>query len=227
MAKNKPINPELLSEYHTLAMRADRRMLRLERLAASDEDYEGVLTFAYKGAQAAARRWGSKSEKARFDIKAPESEADIKMKIKDIRSFLESDTSMKSSINTVYKKRADTFNKLFAKKDKKGVEGENVTWRDLKDFYTSKKYEELDKRFGSKTIARALSIQKKIKKNQEKEDADKKESIRDEILDSIKDKKALLKAVKAMEDIEENGKTESLVNDLQKGNLKKTRKKKK
>ena len=216
MAKNKPINPELLSDYHTLAMRADRRMLRLERLAASDEDYEGVLTFAYKGAQAAARRWGSKSEKARFDIKAPGTEREIKAKLRDIKTFLETDTSTKTNIDRIYKERAKTFNDFY-----KVPDIEKVSWRDLKHFYDSDKYKKLDEKYGYRTLARALVVHKRIQKVEKSDLSDEeKEKRKSEIMESIKTRKALIGAIRGLENTEK-GEIEKYIEDIQSGESKK------
>lgn len=153
MAKNK-IDPELMTEYRRLSKRADQRLVRLEKLAESDDtNYQGVLSYSYKKAAQDAKKWGSTGERPRFNVKPPETAGEIKAKIKDIEAFLESPTSTKKGITDVYKKRADTFNKRFGKKGDRPV-----TWQELANYYKSDQAKALDKRYGSKTIARAVRI---------------------------------------------------------------------
>lgn len=153
MAKSK-IDPELMAEYRRLAKRADQRLVRLETLAESgDTNFQGVLTYSYKKAAQDAKKWGSAGEKPRFNVKPPETAGEIKAKIKDIEAFLESPTSTKKGITDVYKKRAETFNKRFGKKGDRPV-----TWQELANYYKSDQAKALDKRYGSKTIARAVRI---------------------------------------------------------------------
>ena len=153
MAKNK-IDPELMAEYRRLSKRADQRLVRLEKLAESgDTNYQGVLLYSYKKAAQDAKKWGSTGERPRFNIKPPETTGEIKAKIKDIEAFLESPTSTKKGITDVYKKRAETFNKRFGKKGDRPV-----TWQELANFYKSDQAKALDKRYGSRTIARAVRI---------------------------------------------------------------------
>ncbi|MBO5833976.1 MAG: hypothetical protein J6R22_03415 [Alphaproteobacteria bacterium] len=153
MAKNK-IDPELMAEYRRYAKRADQRLVRLEKLAESgDTNYQGVLSYSYKKAAQDAKKWGSTGERPRFNVKPPETAGEIKAKIKDIEAFLESPTSTKKGITDVYKKRAETFNKRFGKKGDRPV-----TWQELANYYKSDQAKALDKRYGSKTIARAVRI---------------------------------------------------------------------
>lgn len=153
MAKNK-IDPDLMAEYRRLSKRADQRLVRLEKLAESgDTNYQGVLSYSYKKAAQDAKKWGSTGERPRFNVKPPETAGEIKAKIKDIEAFLESPTSTKKGITDVYKKRAETFNKRFGKKGDRPV-----TWQELANYYKSDQAKALDKRYGSKTIARAVRI---------------------------------------------------------------------
>lgn len=153
MAKSK-IDPDLLAEYRRYAKRADQRLVRLEKLAESgDTNFQGVLTYSYKKAAQDAKKWGSTGERPRFNVKPPETTGEIKAKIKDIEAFLESPTSTKKDITDVYKKRAETFNKRFGKKGDRPV-----TWQELANYYKSDQAKALDKRYGSKTIARAVRI---------------------------------------------------------------------
>ena len=150
------IDPELMKEYRRLAKRADQRLVRLEQLAESgDPNYKGVLTYAYKRAAKDAQKWGSTGEKARFNIKPPETSNELRAKIKDIEHFLEAPTSTKQGITNVYQKRAETFNKNFGGKEKKD---RPITWQELANYYKSDQAKKQDRRYGSKTIARAVKI---------------------------------------------------------------------
>lgn len=158
MAKNK-IDPELMAEYRRLSKRADQRLVRLEKLAESgDTNFQGVLSYSYKKAAQDAKKWGSTGERPRFNVKPPETTGEIKAKIKDIEAFLESPTSTKKGITDVYKKRAETFNKRFGKKGDRPV-----TWQELANYYKSDQAIALDKRYGSRTIARAVRIASNVK----------------------------------------------------------------
>lgn len=148
----KDIDPELLKEYRRLADRADKRLLRLERLAESDKDFDKVLDYAYKSATEQARVWGSRSEKARFAIAPPTNEADIKLKIKDIEAFLGKVSSTKSGIVKSYKKRVDNLNKLLPKGSKK------LTWQEYKHYFDKSENARLDQRFGYRALTKAFSI---------------------------------------------------------------------
>lgn len=159
----KDIDPELLKEYRRLADRADKRMLRLERLAESDKEFDKVLDYSYKKASENARLWGSTSAKPRFAINPPTSEQDIKLKIKDIESFLEKPTSTKSGIIRSYKKRADNLNKLLPEGSKK------LTWQDYKKYFEQAEAQNIDSKFGYRTLTKAFSIKAKYDKNEAKD----------------------------------------------------------
>ena len=65
---------------------------------------------------------------------------------------MNSTTSTKKGIDTVYMKRADTLNKKY---------GTKFTWQTLADFVESKTFEKLSKKYGSKTVMRIIAtIQK-------------------------------------------------------------------
>lgn len=198
MAKSK-IDPELMAEYRRLAKRADQRLVRLETLAESgDTNFQGVLSYSYKKAAQDAKKWGSTGERPRFNVKPPETTGDIKAKIKDIEAFLESPTSTKKGITDVYKKRAETFNKRFGKKGDRPV-----TWQELANYYKSDQAKALDKRYGSKTIARAVRIASNVKSKlnnaqvQDLQEAVKQARAKDQKLDFLEQKTAGDKQVNA------------------------------
>lgn len=148
---------ELLKEYKKLAKRADQRLIRLEALA-HEEHYHGATSYAYARAMRDIHTWSGEGAN-RFNTKAPESSQQLQAKINDIKQFLEADTSTKSGITKVYKRRADTTNKKY---------GTNFNWQDLANFYESESNKKLAKKYGSKTVVRAIGVIKDIKGNIEK-----------------------------------------------------------
>lgn len=162
---------ELVKEYRKLAKRADQRLVRLEALSRSAK-YENVLKYAYLVAAKNIESYGSVKNRPRFNTKPPENSNTLQAKINDIKHFLDSISSTKKGIVSVYEKRADTLNKNM------GLKGnDKFTWQELADFFQSKSYEKLASAFGSKTlfdtigsikknlpeIAKAIKDNKKIK----------------------------------------------------------------
>ena len=171
------VPPELLAEYRKLADRADKRMLRLERLAKSDPDFSNVTDYAYKKAQEDAIKWGGKAsaEKgARFAINPPKTAKEINAKMKDIRAFLERPTSTKTGIINTYKKRADALNsKVLKEGDKK------LSWQEYRDYFKKAEAKNLDSRFGYRSLTKSFSLKKKL-------DAKAKEAKDEKLLEDIK-----------------------------------------
>lgn len=168
------VPPELLAEYRKLADRADKRMLRLERLAKADPEFDNVTDYAYKKAQEDAIKWGSKAsaEKgARFAINPPKTAKEINAKMKDIRHFLDRPTSTKSGIVKTYKKRAEELNKLLPDDSPK------LTWQEYRKFFKDANAKNMDSRFGYRTLVKTFAIKKEIddsaKWNNDKELAEK------------------------------------------------------
>ena len=147
---------ELVKDYRRLAKRADQRLVRLEALSRSSK-YENVLKYAYRVAAINIESYGTIKNRPRFNTKPPENSNTLQAKINDIKHFLESVSSTKKGIVSVYEKRADTLNKNI------GLKGDDkFTWQELADFFQSKSYEKLASSFGSKTVFDTIG---KIKKN--------------------------------------------------------------
>ena len=144
---------KLYKEYKRLADRADKRLLRLERLAAkNDEKYKNVLAYAYNKAQKAIEHWdGKKFDKPRFARKTPKTDEELAMKIKDIQEFLSMNTSTKSGIDKVYKKRADSLNAKF---------GTDFTWQDWARFGSRGYWDRTDGRFTYNEMIKVAKVQK-------------------------------------------------------------------
>lgn len=147
---------ELVKEYRKLAKRADQRLVRLEALSRSAK-YENVLKYAYRVAEKNIESYGYVKNRPRFNTKPPKNSNTLQAKINDIKQFLESVSSTKRGIVSVYEKRAKTLNKNMKLKG-----DDKFTWQELADFFQSKSYEKLASSFGSKTVFDTIG---KIKKN--------------------------------------------------------------
>ena len=166
MAKKKIYNrTELLKEYKTLTMRADKRLQRLEKYMQRP-GYGPLEKGAYKRALRDIEIWSGKGHK-RFGTKAPADDRELQAKINDIKNFLRSDTStIRPGIDTQgygvswFQKAANTFNQTY---------GSNLTWNEISNYYTSKKAAKIAKMIhASKTVARALGKFKELKANNPK-----------------------------------------------------------
>lgn len=166
-------NPEYVQayvEYRQKAKKADQRLVRLEALS-HEEHFEGVLEFAYKGAIRDIKSWGGDR---RFNTAPPVKLTELQAKISDIDKFMKpGNTSTKSGILKIYKKRADTINKRYGKEF--GVE---FTWEDIANYYEDKKSQREAVKLSSKTEIRALAVLKRMSVDKEiKEIQDTKEKI--------------------------------------------------
>ena len=149
----------LEEEYKLLAMRADKRLQRLEKYMQRP-GYETLSKGAYARAMRDIEIWSGKGRK-RFLTKAPGNVEELQAKINDIKAFLRSDTStLKPGIDTqgyavsVYEKQAQTFNNRY---------GGGFTWQELANYYGSKKADKIAKSIkASKSVARALGEFKKL-----------------------------------------------------------------
>lgn len=147
---------ELVKEYRKLAKRADQRLVRLEALSRQSK-YENVLKYGYAVAAKNIESYGRPKDRPRFNTKPPKNPNTLQAKINDIKHFLESVSSTKKGIVSVYEKRANTLNKNM------GLKGDDkFTWQELADFFQSKSYEKLASSFGSKTVFDTIG---KIKEN--------------------------------------------------------------
>lgn len=133
--------------YYRIAKSADERLKALEKLA-NEPGFHEVKNWSYKKAQQNIKRWSGESGKPRFNKKAPESDAELRAKIKDIKEFLDAPSSSKRTIVKFYKNRANTINKS---------QGTNLTWKDLADFFENDKNQQIFKTYGSGDTFRVLS----------------------------------------------------------------------
>lgn len=147
--------------YYRIAKAADERLKALEKLS-EQEGFKNVKNWSYAKAKQNIKRWSGESGKPRFNKKAPDTNAELRSKIKDIKEFLDSPSSAKRSIVKFYKQRANSINKS---------QGTNLTWQDIADLFENKQFEENFKRYGSGDTFRVYSVLKN--KNISSEDVDK------------------------------------------------------
>lgn len=163
----------LLDEFKTLAARADKRLLRLEKYSKRP-GLEGILqASAYQNAMKDIKILGGGK---RFTFKPPmlpSGELDIdvlRARINSVKSFLRADTStLKPGIDTAgysierFQQVADTFNSRYSSG------GDELTAAEIANYYSSKKAQRVAEAYGdSKTVAKALGRFKKINKNDPK-----------------------------------------------------------
>lgn len=145
-----------LQYYRRLAKQADQRLVRLEGYQ-HDRNFANVTQWAYARAQEDISKW-SGPDAHRFNTAPPMKEAGgqmvvdeqkLRSKLKDIRHFLEAPTSTKKGIIEVYKNRVAKINK---------DHGTNFTWQDFAQFTESSTFEQLDMKYASKTVMKAIGV---------------------------------------------------------------------
>lgn len=149
-----------LAYYRRLAKMADQRLVRLEELAGK-EGFEGVLSFSYKSAIRDIRMLSGNRNATRFNTVIPKTkggepnQALLHAKISAIKRFVEAPTSMKKTINQIYKERTEKINEKF---------GTSFTWQELGRFWESAGYAKMtgtrkngQQAYGSDVILKAIS----------------------------------------------------------------------
>ena len=166
---------DLLKITHNLAMRADRRLLRIERDYSKRAEYASLPDYAYKNAITdIAVKWGGESKgKYRFDRNMPKVIEDgnvnwkeslrlLKAKTADINKFLSSasssigKTKTSTGVKAVYQKRAETVSKTL---------GVSVGWKDIADIFESNLYKKYAEMYDSSSVAKAIHAVNKAPKN--------------------------------------------------------------
>ena len=151
---------ELEKIYRTLAKAADQRLVRLEAYE-HDKDFKTATKWAYARAMHDIERW-SGTEANRFNTAPPASDEKLISKIQDIKHFLESPSSTKSGIVTIYKNKADSLNKSMRLLD---PNWKDMKWQDLAGYFESSLYKKMDLTYGSDVILQVINA---IKKNNKK-----------------------------------------------------------
>lgn len=140
-------NETLEHWYKRLAKQADQRLVRLEKLT-KQEGFENVNKYAYARAMRDIKQWSGECSK-RFNVQTPKNKNQLKAKIRDIQTFLESPTSTKKGVESVYQSKADSINEKY---------GTKFSWRDLANYFEQGKSEHIDMIYGSKTVLRAVGV---------------------------------------------------------------------
>ena len=141
---------ELRYVYRTFAKRADERMVRLEKMPGSD-----ATAGAYATAARAVEHYTGPTEKPRFNRGMPKEDALLRMKIRDIKQFLDMPTSFTGVVGRVDTVRTKTMNNMY------GVDFTNSQWAQI---WESGLGDKLVSKYGSRTAFKALA-NVKIRKN--------------------------------------------------------------
>lgn len=142
---------EIEKEYRRLAKKADNRLRALESYQY-DKNFAPATHWAYAAAQRDIRSWGGSR---RFNTSVSDlSDNQLQAKIADINKFLESKTSTKTGIRSVYMDRVNTLNSRM---------GTNYTWQEFAQMIKSDTYQKLESIYGSKTAMTVISKAKKKK----------------------------------------------------------------
>lgn len=164
------LDSELYKEFRALAKRADQRAVRLEKYAQRP-GYEAITGFAYRVFQSSLKSFATEKQLEAYaegvPLRAnvvPKSNRQMRAKMGVLRQFLAAQSStlegvrqknpytgeyeIKPGIKEIYMKRAQTF------KDRYGLE---VPWQKIGSVFESRAYQNLDKKYGSKTILKAIA----------------------------------------------------------------------
>ena len=164
---------QLLAEYNKVMKAADQKLRRLEKLA-KEPYFEGVLSYSYAGAMKDIEHFSGEGA-TRFHTKAPQDLRVVRSKIKRAQAFIESPTSDKRSIVSIYKKRAESISKKY------NVE---MTWQELANYFRSAASDILAATYGSDTVFTVVSKIKKMHDNKaETVDSD---GVTNEIIKNLK-----------------------------------------
>lgn len=153
MPKIRETKEALLSEYKTLAKKADRRLRSLEAEVVKNEGFKQATEWAYARAMRDIQtRFGL--EATRFDKKLPKAYTKqmILGAISDVQTFLSSKSSTVTGIKQTYIKQADTMSKQL---------GTTVTAADIKALFDSGTWDKLRGKMTSAQIWKRLATLKK------------------------------------------------------------------
>lgn len=127
---------------------ANSRMASLEKLS-DEEGFEGVLEWAYASAYRDIHTiFSREDEGARFSAATKGlGENEIKRRINAVQRFLNSATSTKRGILSVYKNRVNTLNKKY---------GTDFTWQNVGAFWESELVRKMIEEYGSDTVVRVV-----------------------------------------------------------------------
>lgn len=148
---------ELEKEYLKISKVADQRLRALEKYE-NLENFKTATKWAYASAMRDIKSWGGTNRfgTGKNAIKGL-SDLELEMKIADINKFLQSKTSTKKGITSVYIQRANKFNEKYKT---------NVTWQEFAKFTHSDTYEKMDQQYGSSTIMEVFHKSRKLTKEE-------------------------------------------------------------
>ena len=173
--KNKEEYASMYADFRQQAKIADQKMRRLEKLS-TQENYKGVLQYAYARAQRDIKeQTGKNKKKMRFSANIPTTLKGLASYSKDVERFNRSESSTKQGITNIYKRRAETVNIKYGRvegakslKAPKLAGWKDLTWQDLANYYEKEKNTKLDSKLGSSTQMKVLGRFKRLE-NKDKE----------------------------------------------------------
>ena len=175
---------ELEKVFHTEAMAADRRMLRIERDYSKRKGYEGITNFSYAKAQRDIEAWTKRElnrgtispkraddllKKKRFDRAIKNAEQnyyeayrELSAKLNDVRDFLRSDSStLKGSKSPKASYKSEGVENIYKKRAdtlSKTLD-EDIEWQDLASIFESKQWK-LSEKYSMDSKTRIKAVQK-------------------------------------------------------------------
>lgn len=157
-------------EYKRLAWKLDKQMYRLEKASSEQEQYKGILKYAYARMQQEIQnwspgntRWGQSLPK---DSDPKKALAKLEKKISIMKALEKLPSFSLKRIKKVYGQAAKTINK----NPKFG--GTSLTWQDIAGFYGSAAAQVMDSQYGSDTTVIALGKFKKMSSKKKQKLAD-------------------------------------------------------
>lgn len=173
--KNKEEYASMYADFRQLAKTADRRMRTLRALSYQ-ENYKGVLQYAYARAQRDIReQTGQKGSNLRFNSHIPTTLKGLASYKNDVERFMNSESSTMQGITRIYKRRVETINIKYGRvagakslKAKKIAGWKDLKWQDLANYYEKEKNTKLDGKLGSSTQMKVLGRFKRLE-NKDKE----------------------------------------------------------
>lgn len=147
MAKKKnktDYRTQLEAEVKPMMQQANAMLLNLEKLATKEE-YAGIEQFAYRNAMQSIKEIRGSNYK-RFNM--PKNTHQLEKTKRAIEKFLDSPTSSKKGIETLYEKNADWFNQQM---------GSKFSWQKMGTFLQAAEFEDLKADYFSKTAIMIVS----------------------------------------------------------------------
>ena len=130
--------------------------------------------YAYRNAQYDIKKITGSESASRFDYNIPltksgeVNQTELQRRINSAKRFLESPSSTKTGLKSVYEHRARTTNQRYGweigedGKRHRRKDWQNLTWEDMARYYEQDEATTSDQKYGSKTEVRALGAIKRI-----------------------------------------------------------------